>query len=334
MRGEGRRREATLLIQATYRMYRCLPFLPFLHDCPPRQKRWWGKLRQGVVALQKLARRRKGRGQQEERKWLDELEEVAGRRAGLERRYRRLLRLPPSQVGGFLLREREVAATRIQRWWRGLRPQEGSTEEDREGGRRDRAACIIQVAARRWLEARHQSPAWSKLLQPRQMTEARARSLRREVEVWQARHGPEHLDWSPELHTRCQERYARLLAGTGARYLPSSCPPPYPPSRRLAEHRTSLASARASACLAVLEAAPALEEYSEDMWSTVSSSPGPNPLPSTTSCPWPRLRRPGWSTGEPWRDCRCRAGRGGCWRRPKGQSRLLSPLSREDSSDN
>ena len=47
MRGEEKRMEATLLIQATYRMY--------------KQRQWWGKLRQGVVALQQLARKRKKR---------------------------------------------------------------------------------------------------------------------------------------------------------------------------------------------------------------------------------------------------------------------------------
>ena len=178
MRGEERRMEATLLIQATYRMY--------------KQRQWWGKLRQGVVALQQLARKRKKRSMTRsggKESWLTELESVADRREKLERRFRRIQKLDPNKLDGFLQVEREVAATKIQSWWKRLRPRRlVEVEEKEEEVRKDKAAEVIQAAVRRWLEARQSSPAWSKLLQPRVISEERARELRRQIEVCWTRH--------------------------------------------------------------------------------------------------------------------------------------------------
>ena len=181
MRGEEKRMEATLLIQATYRMY--------------KQRQWWGKLRQGVVALQQLARKRKKRSMTRsggKESWLTELESVADRREKLERRFRKIQKLDPNKLDGFLQVERDVAASKIQSWWRRLRPRRKvEVEEKEEEVRKDKAAEVIQAAVRRWLEARQSSPAWSKLLQPRVISEERARELRRQIEVW--------LDKAPRL---------------------------------------------------------------------------------------------------------------------------------------
>ena len=181
MRGEEKRMEATLLIQATYRMY--------------KQRQWWGKLRQGVVALQQLARKRKKRSMTRsggKESWLTELESVADRREKLERRFRRIQKLDPNKLDGFLQVERDVAASKIQSWWRRLRPRRKVEVEEKEKEvRKDKAAEVIQAAVRRWLEARQSSPAWSKLLQPRVISEERARELRRQIEVW--------LDKTPRL---------------------------------------------------------------------------------------------------------------------------------------
>ena len=181
MRGEEKRMEATLLIQATYRMY--------------KQRQWWGKLRQGVVALQRLARKRKKRSMTRsggKESWLTELESVADRREKLERRFRRIQKLDPNKLDGFLQVERDVAASKIQSWWRRLRPRRlVEVEEKEKEVRKDKAAEVIQAAVRRWLEARQSSPAWSKLLQPRVISEERARELRRQIEVW--------LDKAPRL---------------------------------------------------------------------------------------------------------------------------------------
>ena len=178
MRGEEKRMEATLLIQATYRMY--------------KQRQWWGKLRQGVVALQQLARKRKKRSMTRsggKESWLTELESVADRREKLERRFRRIQKLDPNKLDGFLQVERDVAATKIQSWWKRLRPRRlVEVEEKEEEVRKDKAAEVIQAAVRRWLEARQSSPAWSKLLQPRVISEERARELRRQIEVCWTRH--------------------------------------------------------------------------------------------------------------------------------------------------
>ena len=178
MRGEEKRMEATLLIQATYRMY--------------KQRQWWGKLRQGVVALQQLARKRKKRSMTRsggKESWLTELESVADRREKLERRFRKIQKLDPNKLDGFLQVEREVAATKIQSWWKRLRPRRlVEVEEKEEEVRKDKAAEVIQAAVRRWLEARQSSPAWSKLLQPRVISEERARELRRQIEVCWTRH--------------------------------------------------------------------------------------------------------------------------------------------------
>ena len=191
MRGEEKRMEATLLIQATYRMY--------------KQRQWWGKLRQGVVALQQLARKRKKRSMTRsggKESWLTELESVADRREKLERRFRKIQKLDPNKLDGFLQVEREVAATKIQSWWKRLRPRRlVEVEEKEEEVRKDKAAEVIQAAVRRWLEARQSSPAWSKLLQPRVISEERARELRRQIEVW--------LDKAPRLSITidiCQTR--------------------------------------------------------------------------------------------------------------------------------
>ena len=212
MRGEERRREATLLIQATYRMY--------------KQRQWWGKLRQGVVALQQLTRRRKKRAPAKSGRegWLAELEAVADRREKLERRYRKIQKLDPNKLDGFLQVERDVAAGNIQTWWRRHRPRsEAEVREEEREGKRDKAAMVIQAAVRRWLEARQSSPAWSQLLHPRVISEERARELRRRIEVWQTRNPVATLDRSQDLHRRAQIRYSKFLAGTAA--------------RRLAEHR-------------------------------------------------------------------------------------------------
>ena len=211
IREEERKREATLLIQATYRMY--------------KQRQWWGKLRQGVIALQKLTRRRKKRGlptKSGREGWIAELEAVADKREKLERRYRRIQKLDPNKLDGFLQVERDEAAIKIQIWWRRLRPLRQTEVQEKEG-KKDKAAMVIQAAVRRWLEARQSSPAWSQLLHPRVISEERARELRRRIEVWQTRNPVATLDRSPDLHLRAQMRYSKFLAGTAA--------------RRLAEHR-------------------------------------------------------------------------------------------------
>ena len=83
--------------------------------------------------------------------------------------------------------EREMAARRLQAWWRRRRGPELAPAEDPEAAeaeRRHRAAVVLQTAARRWLLARLRSPAWSQLLaHPRGISEERARALRREIEV-------------------------------------------------------------------------------------------------------------------------------------------------------
>jgi len=244
-----RKREATLLIQATYRMY--------------KQRQWWGKLRQGVIALQKLTRRRKKRGaptKSGREGWIAELEAVADKREKLERRYRRIQKLDPNKLDGFLQVERDEAAIKIQFWWRRLRPLRQTEVQEKEG-KKDKAAMVIQAAVRRWLEARQSSPAWSQLLHPRVISEERARELRRRIEVWQTRNPVATLDRSPDLHLRAQMRYSKFLAGTAA--------------RRLAEHRTGLSSASASATVAVLEDLPKLDDYTEDLWSKYHVLPLP-----------------------------------------------------------
>ena len=83
--------------------------------------------------------------------------------------------------------EREMAARRLQAWWRRRRGPEvapAEVPEAAEAERRHRAAVVLQTAARRWLLARLRSPAWSQLLaHPRGISEERARALRREIEV-------------------------------------------------------------------------------------------------------------------------------------------------------
>ena len=131
----GRKKEATILIQATFRMY--------------KQKCRWKIFKNGIIALQRLSRllfyinihfancwlhllqicrRRKKLAAvreiqlQEEQKFLQRLETVAERKREMERRYKLISKLHPYRLNSFLDWERETAARKIQTWWRNIRP--------------------------------------------------------------------------------------------------------------------------------------------------------------------------------------------------------------------
>ena len=82
------------LIQATFKMY--------------RQKCRWKKFKNGIIALQRLVRRRQRRKnivdtqKHEEKRFLEQLGMVESRRMDMERRYKMLARLHPNRVNSFL----------------------------------------------------------------------------------------------------------------------------------------------------------------------------------------------------------------------------------------
>ena len=94
MKESGRKTEATVLIQATFRMY--------------QQKCRWKKIKSGMIALQRLVRQRQMKKdladsqKQEELKFLQELDIVSGRKKEMERRYKLLSKLHPNRVNSFL----------------------------------------------------------------------------------------------------------------------------------------------------------------------------------------------------------------------------------------
>jgi hypothetical protein len=245
MRGEGRREEATLLIQATYRMYRWSRLLPEAVYPTVQAASAMGEAaarRGGAPAAEPegAAGRRPGGGAErggragggggQEGEAGEEVQADTAPPAKQGQLQRGLVSGPPGrvwcgsadrlpmQVRGFLQHEREAAAGRVQAWWRGHWPGAGGRGEAGagEGAARQRAAATIQawfrwvgevqlgrsLDTRRWLEARQSSPAWSHLLQPRVISEKRARELRREVEAWQARTPAAMLDRGPDLHSR------------------------------------------------------------------------------------------------------------------------------------
>ena len=94
MKESGRKSEATVLIQATFRMY--------------QQKCKWKKIKSGMIALQRLVRQRQMKKdladsqKQEELKFLQELDNVSVRKKEMERRYKLLSKLHPNRVNSFL----------------------------------------------------------------------------------------------------------------------------------------------------------------------------------------------------------------------------------------
>ena len=215
-REEERRTGAAVVVQAAWR--------------GRAQRQQWRVLRAGVVALQRLARARRVRRAAEagrasgEAAFTAELGETAGRVAGLEQRYRTIARLPAARLQPFLAWERSRAAGRIQRWWRRLRAVEarsGARAGQRE--REERAALVLQAAARRWLLGRQErAERWlGPGQQQRLISTQRARELRREVEL--RLQSSRYTAASPAQPGEAQARYARLCAGL--------------PARRRAEHR-------------------------------------------------------------------------------------------------
>ena len=94
MKESGRKTEATVVIQATFRMY--------------QQKCRWKKIKSGMIALQRLVRQRQMKKdladsqKQVELKFLQELDIVSGRKKEMERRYKLLSKLHPNRVNSFL----------------------------------------------------------------------------------------------------------------------------------------------------------------------------------------------------------------------------------------
>ena len=56
----------------------------------------------------------------EERKFQNELMEVTERRKFMERRYKMIKKIPPSRVRVYLAWGKDMAAVKIQNWWRKL----------------------------------------------------------------------------------------------------------------------------------------------------------------------------------------------------------------------
>ena len=250
-----RRKDATILIQATVRMY--------------QQKCRWKKLKHGIITLQRLLRKRTekktfvSKKDIEESIFNNELEEVIERRKFMERRFTKLKKLPPSKVRVYLEWEKNIAAGKIQSWWR--RHQTNTNghliEEEKEKTNRSRAAQVIQSYVRKWLWAKQSTPAWSQLLAQRVISEERARALRLEIDVWQQRNKTCVVDReeSARLHRTSQERYRQFLAGTGG--------------RRLAEHRTGLVIAQTQSTAELLQSAPTLGDYQHQQWSMFHALP-------------------------------------------------------------
>ena len=122
----GRKTQAALLIQATFRLELATKFslcsekaltigtpTPFVRSFQAlfrmhRQRSRWRRLKLGFVALQRLARRRRRRRdaaaslQREEVSFQQQLERVKGRKAEMERRFKAISRLHPNKINNYL----------------------------------------------------------------------------------------------------------------------------------------------------------------------------------------------------------------------------------------
>ena len=65
----------------------------------------------------------------EESKFINELEEVTERRKFMEQRYKKIKKIPPSQVRVHLAWKKGMSAVKIQNWWRKLQTKSGMLEE-------------------------------------------------------------------------------------------------------------------------------------------------------------------------------------------------------------
>lgn len=94
MKENNEKEAATLKIQATFRMY--------------RQKCRWNKMKNGIIALQRLTRlHRSLKPTIRDREgnsnvFVDNLTEVVGKKREMERRYKILSKLHPNRVNSFL----------------------------------------------------------------------------------------------------------------------------------------------------------------------------------------------------------------------------------------
>ncbi|XP_023337311.1 uncharacterized protein LOC111708219 isoform X2 [Eurytemora carolleeae] len=217
MRDEERKLIAVIKIQSTVRMW--------------RQKKLWRKLRNGMIACQRLYRRRREISESNltttpEQSFKKELTRISLRKQGLEYKYRRLERIEPRRFGNFVESEQVQAASRIQRWWRRRKGEEdGGRKQEEE--RREKAVKIIQAGARRWLVLRRSAPVWSQLLAPKVISEERARQLQLEIDIWQQKTKLwVDREETTKLHVEAQNKYRNFLLTLG--------------SRRLAEHRPDM----------------------------------------------------------------------------------------------
>ena len=91
---QEQRLKATVKIQASFGMY--------------QQKCRWKKLKHGIIALQRLTKKKlsEKRDQtdkvEEDRVFLDELDQVIGKKREMERRYKLISKLHPNRVNSFL----------------------------------------------------------------------------------------------------------------------------------------------------------------------------------------------------------------------------------------
>ena len=94
MKESDKRARASVLIQATYRMY--------------REKSRWKSLKRGMIALQRLSRKKKHKRdleafrKQEEIRFYDELDLVKERKQELERQFKSLSKIHPNRINSFL----------------------------------------------------------------------------------------------------------------------------------------------------------------------------------------------------------------------------------------
>ena len=94
MKESDKKARATVLIQATFRMY--------------REKSRWKKLKRGVVALQRLSRMKKQKRdlvdfrRKEEIKFFEELDLIKERRLELEKQFKSLSKIHPNRINSFL----------------------------------------------------------------------------------------------------------------------------------------------------------------------------------------------------------------------------------------
>ena len=94
MKESDKRARASVLIQATFRMY--------------REKSRWKSLKRGIVALQRLSRMKKQKREleefrrKEEIRFFDELDLVKERRQELEKQFKSLSKIHPNRINSFL----------------------------------------------------------------------------------------------------------------------------------------------------------------------------------------------------------------------------------------